>query len=121
MFTHWRDVGKSTLALVNPVPRPRHPYGGHVGDQQLSQVCSHLCIPAAPQCHGVSVRGRDEGVIFKSHSGDIPPSGSGGGGHDDENIEGWEVALVFLRNEPIFVSGFPPAPIGQILNLCKYV
>lgn len=45
--THGGVEGEGALALEHPVSGPGHPDGGHVGDQQLSEVCSHLHIPAA--------------------------------------------------------------------------
>lgn len=67
--TYGRVEGKGALALENPVSCPGHPDGGHVRDQQLSEVCSHLRIPASrttvPRSHRSSaVRGED--AIFKA-------------------------------------------------------
>lgn len=45
--TYGRVEGEGALALEHPVPRAGHPDGGHVGNQQLSEVCGHLRIPAS--------------------------------------------------------------------------
>lgn len=73
--TYGRVEGEGALALENPVSRAGHPDGGHVRDQQLSEVCSHLRIPASgttvPRSHRSSaVRGED--AIFKALRRYIP-------------------------------------------------
>lgn len=73
--TYGRVEGEGALALENPVSRAGHPDGGHVRDQQLSEVCSHLRIPASgttvPRSHRSSaVRGED--AIFKTLRRYIP-------------------------------------------------
>lgn len=75
--TYWGVEGEGTLALENPVPRPGNPNGGHIRDQQLSEVCSHLRIPASRttvlRSHRSSaVRGED--AIFKAARLYIPPA-----------------------------------------------
>lgn len=73
--TYGRVEGEGALALENPVSRAGHPDGGHVRDQQLSEVCSHLRIPASgttvPRSHRSSaVRGED--AIFNTLRRYIP-------------------------------------------------
>lgn len=64
--------GEGALALVDSVSCFGDSDGGHEGDQQLSQVCSHLRIPASPCRVLRSLRSgavRAEDAIFKA-----PPS-----------------------------------------------
>lgn len=73
--THRGVEGKGALALENPVSCPGNPDGGHVGDQQLSEVCSHLHIPAARSTVVRSHRSgavRVEDAIFKALRRYIP-------------------------------------------------
>ncbi|MEQ2301930.1 hypothetical protein AMECASPLE_001190 [Ameca splendens] len=70
--TYGRVEGEGALALVDPVSSFGDSDGGHEGDQQLSQVCSHLRIPASPSRVLRSLRSsavRAEDAIFKD-----PPS-----------------------------------------------
>lgn len=70
--TYGRVEGEGALALEHPVARARHPDGGHVGDQQLSQVCSHLRIPASGTAVLPSRRSRrlsvEKGMLFLKRS-----------------------------------------------------
>lgn len=74
----YRSVeGKGALALEDSVSGLGHPDGGHVGDQQLSQVCSHLRIPAPGSTVELSpwssaVTAHD--AIFKAPRLYIPPA-----------------------------------------------
>jgi len=58
--------GKGALALENPISCPGHPDGGHVRDQQLSEVYSHLRIPASRttvlRSHGAALS--EERMLF---------------------------------------------------------
>lgn len=67
--------GKGALALEDPVSGSGDSDGGHVRDQQLSQVCSHLRIPAARSTVPRSLRScavRGEDAIFKALRRYIP-------------------------------------------------
>lgn len=67
--------GKGALALEDPVPGPGNPDGGHVGDQQLSEVRGHLRIPAAGGRVAPSRRSsavRPDEAIFKALRRYIP-------------------------------------------------
>lgn len=74
--TYGRVEGEGALALEDPVSRAGHPDGGHIGDQQLSQVCSHLRIPASGTTVLPSQRSRrlsvEKDAIFKALRRYIP-------------------------------------------------
>lgn len=55
--TYGRVERKGALALEHPVSCSGDPDGGHVRDQQLSEVCSHLRIPASRTTVLRSLRG----------------------------------------------------------------
>lgn len=77
--TYGRVEGEGALALEYPVPRTGHPDGGHVGDQQLSEVCSHLRIPASGTTVLPSHRSKrlsvEKDAIFKALRRYIPAAG----------------------------------------------
>ena len=78
--TYWRIVGKGTFALENPVSCFGDSDGGHERDQQLSEICSHLRIPAP---RGTMQRDSPEqgcqskDAIFKALGVHIPPVAGG--------------------------------------------
>lgn len=77
--TYGRVEGEGALALEYPVSRAGHPDGGHVGDQQLSEVCSHLRIPASGTTVLPSHRSKrlsvEKDAIFKALRRYIPAAG----------------------------------------------
>lgn len=77
--TYGRVEGEGALALEYPVSRTGHPDGGHVGDQQLSEVCSHLRIPASGTTVLPSHRSKrlsvEKDAIFKALRCYIPAAG----------------------------------------------